>query len=136
MPDAVERYCSAVAAGDMAAMAEVLSPQVELPSPVIGRALFRGRDDVVTLLGAVYGVLRDVRWEPPVGSGRQRLAVAEARVAGMRIGDAMVFELDEDGRIERIRPHLRPLLAMAVFFLRLGPAIARQPAVLARALRS
>jgi hypothetical protein len=101
---------------------------------VIGSAVFKGRDDVVALLTAVYGVLRDVRWEPQVGAGAQRLAVAQARVGPMRIGDAMVFELDGEGQIRRIRPHLRPLLATTLFFLMLGPRIARVPGVLVRGM--
>jgi hypothetical protein len=135
MEDAVRDYCAAVEAGDMSALAATLAPDVELPSPVIGSAVFRGRDDVTKLLSAVYGMLRDVSWEPPVGEGLQRLAIAEARVGPMRIGDAMVFELDGEGRIARIRPHLRPLLAMILFFVMIGPRIARAPGVLMRAIR-
>lgn len=136
MEDAVARYCAAVEAGDLAALAATLAPDVELPSPVIGRARFRGREDVTALLAAVYGMLHDIRWDPPIGDGAQRLAIAEARVGPMRIDDAMVFELDADARIARIRPHLRPLLAMILFFLMMGPRIVRTPGVLVRALRS
>jgi hypothetical protein len=119
----------------MTALAATLAPEVELPSPVIGSAVFRGREDVTTLLAAVYGMLRDVRWDPPVGTGSQRLAIAEARVGPMRIDDAMVFELDAEGRIARIRPHLRPLLAMMLFFVMIGPRMAHAPGVVLRALR-
>jgi hypothetical protein len=135
MDDAVTSYCAAVEAGDMNAMAATFAPDVRLPSPVIGSAVFKGRDDVKTLLTAVYGMLREVRWEPPVGEGPTRLAIAEARVGPMRIGDAMVFELDGEGRIAAIRPHLRPLLAMIVFFVMIGPRMARAPGVVLRALR-
>jgi hypothetical protein len=135
MEDAVTRYCAAVEAGDMKALAATFAPDVRLPSPVIGSAVFTGREDVTKLLTAVYGMLKDVRWEPPVGDGAQRLAIAEARVGPMRIGDAMVFELDAEGRIARIRPHLRPLLATLLFFLMIGPRMARSPGVVLRALR-
>ena len=135
MEDAVRSYCAASQAGDMSGLAATLAPDVELPSPVIGSAVFKGRDDVTQLLAAVYGMLRDIHWEPPVGDGTQRLAIAQARVGPMRIGDAMVFELDADGRISRIRPHLRPLLATILFFLMIGPRIVRTPAVVLRALR-
>jgi len=39
----------------------------------------------------------------------------------------MVLELDDAGLIVRIRPHLRPWLAITLFALLLGPKIARQP---------
>ncbi len=135
MDDAVGRYCAAVEAGDMAALEATLAPDVALPSPVIGRAVFRGREDVTALLTAVYRMLQDVHWERPVGEGPTRLAIAEARVGPMRIDDAMVFELDGEGRILRIRPHLRPLLAMMLFFVMIGPRMLPRPGVVLRAVR-
>ncbi len=48
--------------------------------------------------------------------------------------DAMVFDLDSEGRIERISPHLRPWLALTVFALILGPKVGRHPGVVRRAL--
>jgi hypothetical protein len=47
----------------------------------------------------------------------------------------MVFELDPDGRIRRIRPHLRPWLASTWFALAIGVKVARHPGVIWRALR-
>lgn len=135
MEDAVPRYCAAVEAGDMTALAATLAPDVHLPSPVIGSADFKGRDDVTKLLTGVYGMLHDVRWEPPVGEGAQRLAIAEARVGPMRIDDAMVFELDAEGRIVAIRPHLRPLLALMLFAVMIAPRMLGSLGVVLRALR-
>ncbi|TGB44311.1 hypothetical protein [Mycolicibacterium peregrinum] len=68
-------------------------------------------------------------------AGPLRVAVSEGRVAGVSITDALVLELDDNGQIRRLRPHLRPWLATTVFALLLGPKIARHPAVLRRALR-
>jgi hypothetical protein len=133
--DAVRRYCRATEDGDMEAMAATLAPDAELPSPLSGRLLFRGRDDLRVLLSAVYDTISDLRWEEPAGEGRQRLAVVHARVGGLRIGDAMVFELDDSGMIRRIRPHLRPWLATTVFALMIAPKVARHPAIVKRALR-
>jgi hypothetical protein len=48
--------------------------------------------------------------------------------------DAMVLELGPDGRIARVRPHLRPWLALTVFAAVLGPKVATRPGVLRRAL--
>lgn len=78
MDGAVRRYCAAVEAGDMTALAATLAPEVQLPSRVIGSAVFKGRLDVTRLLTAVYAMLHDVRWKAPVGEGRTRLAIAEA----------------------------------------------------------
>ena len=133
--DAVVRFLAATEANDMAGLASTLAPDVTLPSPLIGSAVFKGRDDVVGVLSVVYATIRDVHWEAPIGQGMQRLAVAEARVAGLRIGDAMVFEVGADGLITRVRPHLRPLLATFVLFLMIGPRVATNPGLLLRAVR-
>jgi len=117
-------------------LAATLAADVELPSPLIGRATFKGRDDVRFLLGAVYQILGRVSWEDPVGNGQSRLAVCHSSVGGLRIDDAMLFELDHDGRIRRIRPHLRPWLALSVFAVMLVPRVAGRPGVLWRAVQS
>jgi len=62
------------------------------------------------------------------------VAISDARIAGVTITDAMVLALDNTGPIVRIRPHLRPRLAITLFALLLGPKIARHQGVLLRAL--
>ncbi len=135
MDDAVARYCAATEANDIDALMETLAPDAEVVSPLSGRMVFRGQDDVRHLLRAVYGTLSKLRWDGETGDGTMRLAMAECKVGPLRLGDAMVFELAEDGRIQRIRPHLRPWLATTLFALLLGPKVARRPGVVRRALR-
>jgi len=47
----------------------------------------------------------------------------------------MVLELDDQGRIRRIRPHLRPWLSLTLLALVLGPKMGRHPGVIRRALK-
>lgn len=136
MDDAVGRYCSATETGDLAAMAATLAAEVEVVSPISGRMVFRGREDVEFLLAAVYGTLSGLEWSEPVGDGERRVATGKAKIGPVRMGDAMVFELAGDGSIRRISPHLRPWLALTLFALALGPKVARRPGVMLRALRS
>jgi hypothetical protein len=133
--DAVARFLAATEANDMAGLSATLASDVTLPSPLIGRAVFKGRDDVVGVLSAVYSLLGEVRWEPPLTDGSRALAYAEARIAGLRIFDAMGFDVGPDGLITRVRPHLRPLLATVVFFLMMVPRVASRPGLLLRAAR-
>ena len=131
--DAITTFCDATRINDLDGMVGALAPDAELVSPLVSGMVFRGRDDVRILLAAVYGGLSDLRWREVIGSGQVRVAISDARVAGLTITDALVVELDDDGRIRRLRPHLRPWLSMTVFALRLGPALVRHPGVIRRA---
>ncbi len=134
MDDALSRYCAATEVGDVDGFMATMAPDVEVVSPISGRMVFRGEDDVRFLLSAVYGTLSSLRWLKTVGEGENRVAVGEARILGVGMTDAMVFELAPDGRIRRIGPHLRPWLALTLFALVLGPKVARRPGVIRRAL--
>lgn len=134
--DAIARYRAASEANDIDAIMGTLAPQVELVSPISGRMVFRGEDDLRVLLTAVYGSLSGLRWHEEVGDGTVRVVIGDAAVAGpVKLADAMVFELAEDGRIRKIRPHIRPWLALTLLALKLGPKVARHPGLVRRALR-
>jgi hypothetical protein len=133
--DKVAEFCDATRANDIDRIVSTLAPDAELLSPLSGRMVFRGRDDLRVLLGAVYGGLSGLVWREVIGEGATRVAVSDARIAGITITDAMVLELDDAGLIVRIRPHLRPWLAITLFALLLGPKIARHPGVVLRARR-
>jgi hypothetical protein len=135
MDDSLSRYCSASEAAEADGIVAALAADVEVISPISGRMVFRGREDVGFLLAAVYGTLSDLRWTRTVGEGLHRVVLGQARIGPVRMTDAMVFELAADGQIRRISPHLRPWLALTLFALVLGPKVARRPGVVWRALR-
>jgi hypothetical protein len=135
MGDAIDRYKEASEAGDIDGIMSAMAPDVAVVSPISGRMVFRGEADARLLFSAVYGTLRQVRWTRSFGEGRDRVALGEARIGPIRMTDAMVFELDEAGRIHRVSPHLRPWLALTLFAILLGPKVARRPGVIWRALR-
>jgi hypothetical protein len=132
--DNVAKFLTGAQRGDVDQMMRTLSADAELVSPMSGRLVFRGHDDLRTLLSAVYGGLKDTRWQEVVGEGKTRVALGGGRIAGVTITDALVLELDDVGRIRRIRPHLRPLLAIMLFTIGLGPKLVRRPAMMRRAL--
>lgn len=135
MTDAVAQYLRASEANDMDGIMDTLAPEPYLVSPLSGRMVFRGRDDMRVLLRGVYGTLSDLEWGDPIGDDHTRVAVGYCKVGPFRLSDAMVFELADDGRIQVIRPHLRPWLALTVFALILGPKVGMRPGVVMRALR-
>ena len=133
--DTVATFLEATRTKDIDRIVSTLAPDAELLSPLSGRMVFRGRDDLRVLLGAVYGGLSGLTWREVIGEGATRVADGDGRIAGVTITDAMVLEVNDAGLIARIRPHLRPWLAITLFALLLGPKIARYPGVLRRALR-
>ncbi|ALI25569.1 hypothetical protein XA26_17220 [Mycolicibacterium fortuitum] len=133
--DSINVFCEATRTNDIDRAMATLAPDAELISPLSGHMVFRGHDDLRSLLTAAYGGLRQLSWQEPIGEGRTRVAVSEGRIAGLTITDALIIEVDGNGQIRRLRPHLRPWLPTTVFALLLGPKIARHPAVLRRALR-
>lgn len=135
MDDAVSRYCAASEAGDVDGIMAALAPDVELVSPISGKMVFRGSGDVELLLRGVYGSLKGLRWTDTLGDGERRVIVGEARLLGVRLTDAMVLDLDAEGRIRRIGPHIRPWLALTLFAVVLGPKIGIHPGAVFRALR-
>ena len=132
---AIADYRAASEGNDIDALVATLAPDVELVSPLSGRLVFRGRDDMRVLLRAVYGTVRELRWGDELGGGSTSFLRGTMRVGPFKLDDAMLFETGPDGLIRRIRPHLRPWLATTFFALLLGPKVARHPGVLLRAVR-
>jgi hypothetical protein len=131
----VDRYLAAAQANDIDALVETLAGDPELLSPLSGRMVFRGREDLRVLLKVVHGSLRDVSWQPPVCDGNTCVVLGESRVGLAHRYDVTVFELADDGRIQRIRPFVRPWLALTVDALVVGPKMALHLGVVWRSLR-
>ena len=134
--DAVARYRAASEANEIEGLLATLTPDAELVSPISGHVVFRGTNDLRVLLSAVYGSFSSLKWHSEVGEGATRVVLGDATLGRVTISDAMVFELAPDGRIRKIRPHLRPWLALTLFALVLFPKIARHPGVVLRSFRN
>ena len=133
--DAIAEYRAASEANDLDRFMDTLAPDAELISPLLARGVIRGKRDLRLLFAAVYGSLSELRWSEQIIDGDRGFMIAEARLGLFRIDDAMMFELDRDGRIRRLRPHLRPWLASTWFALVVGAKVMRHPGFLWRAVR-
>lgn len=132
--NSVAAFCVASETYDVDGMLATLAPDAELISPLSGRMVFQGHEDLRILLSATYASLHELKWTDDVlGEGGTRVAVSAGKIAGVRFSDAMVFELDETGQIRRLRPHLRPLPAIVVFAAILAPKMARHFGIMRRA---
>jgi len=133
--DAVARYRAASEQDDIEGLLATLAPDAELVSPLSGRLVFRGHDDLRILLSAVYGDMKGLRWREELGDGATRVVLGDGKIGPFTLADAMVCELDGEGRIRKVRPYLRPWLALTFLALRLAPKMARHPGVMLRAAR-
>lgn len=134
--DSVARFQRATTDNDITALLDTLTDSAELISPVSGRLVFRGRADLAPLLTLVYRAVGDLRWTDTLGTGDTRVLLGEARFGPFRMTEAMVLDLAPDGRIRRLRPHLRPWLALTAVAVWLGPNLLRYPGAVLRAARS
>jgi hypothetical protein len=66
--NAVARYRRASEANEIDGVMETLAPDVELVSPLSGRMVFRGTDDLPVLLAAVYDSRVGLRWRHEAGN--------------------------------------------------------------------
>lgn len=133
--DAIAEFRAASEANELDRFVDTLAPDAELVSPLLARGVIRGKKDLRLLFAAVYGSLSGVRWTNEIMDGDRGFMIAKARIGPFKIDDAMVFELGPDGRIRRLRPHLRPWLASTWFAIVVGGKVARHPGVLWRAAR-
>lgn len=133
--DVIDRYLAGAQSNDIDALVETLADDPELISPLSGRMVFRGREDLRVLLRVVYGSLRGVSWQAPIRDGNRCVVLGESRVGLAHRYDVTVFELADDGRIQRIRPFVRPWLALTVDALVVGPKMVLHLGVVLRSLR-
>lgn len=136
MSDAITEFRTATESGDIDGVTRALAPDAELISPLSGRLVFRGRDDLRVLLSAAYGSLTDLRWTEEIGDGARRVLLASARIGPFRLTEALVLRLDEQGRIRTLQPHLRPWLTLTFLAVRLAPRLFGHPGIIRRAARA
>lgn len=109
-------------AKDVEGMAEQLTDDVVLRSPIISTA-FRGRREVTNLFAAILETFEDFRYGAVIRSGSTMFMEFHARVGRERIHGTDKVEFDADGRVREITVFIRPLRAVTALSQALGPAV-------------
>ena len=99
---------AAIERGDVAALAELLAPDVEFRSPAVYRP-YHGRDTVVALLSVVARVFEDFRYVAEWRDGSTTILCFEAKVGARELQGVDILEGGDDGLIERFTVMIRPL---------------------------
>src|SRR5829696_1082209 len=104
-------FMEAFLAHDPTAMAEAMTPDVVLNSPIL-RTPFQGREAVVELLQVVLDTLEDLRYTADVSDGDVRIMVFRSRIAGKVEAESIdIMRFAEDGRVREFTIMFRPLVA-------------------------
>jgi hypothetical protein len=133
--DVLALYAQAGETGDAELVASLFAENGTLRSPIFGRFVFRGREDLRKLMSVVYRAVKDTEFTRRAREGRTAMLTGSSRVWGFRIEEAFAFDLNEQGEIETVTIHIRPLLGLTVLMLALGVGMSRHPGVILRAAR-
>jgi SnoaL-like protein len=103
-------FREAVEAGDVAAMAAALDPDVTFSSPVVFRP-YEGRDAVMQLLSLVAQVFEDFRYVDELRGEDSTCLVFRARVGDRDLEGIDYLRLGPDGLVTELTVMVRPYSA-------------------------
>jgi hypothetical protein len=104
-------FRKAVEARDLAAVTELLAPDVEFWSPVTFQP-HRGRELVGFILATVATVFEDFVYVDELEHGGHTMLRFKARIGDRAAEGVDLIELDGEGRIQRLTVMVRPLSAL------------------------
>jgi SnoaL-like domain len=117
------RFRRAVESTDLAAAAELLSPEITFHSPVTFHP-FTGRETVGRLLGEVAQVFSDFRYTDELAGDGSHALIFAARVGEREIEGIDLLRFDAHGLIAEFTVMLRPLSALVPFAEAMGQRVA------------
>jgi hypothetical protein len=107
----MKAFRQAVEARDLAALTQLLAPDVEFHSPVTFKS-YRGRDTVGFILATVAQVFQDFEYIGELTEGEHSALRFRARI-GDKQGEGVDFiEVDDAGLVKRLTVMVRPLSAL------------------------
>lgn len=106
-------FRSAIEAGDIDGVLELVSPDVVFNSPVVFRP-YHGRAALGVILRAVANVFEDFRYEREIGAeeSSDRALVFRARVGDRELHGCDLLHLGRDGLIDELTVMVRPRSAV------------------------
>ena len=95
-------------------------------SPLTGRLVFRGRDQIGAVTKVVLDAFEDFRYTGELRDGDRAVLLARARIGGEDIEMVDSLRLDPEGKIREMTVFFRPLPASAVALRVIGAGLARR----------
>jgi hypothetical protein len=117
-----ERFRTAVEAGHLEGMLELLAPTVVFNSPVAYKP-FRGAETVGAVLSAVFEVFKEFRYVDAMDGEELYGLVFEAKVGDRDVQGIDLIRATGDGRIAELTVMLRPASALMAMGEAMGPKV-------------
>jgi hypothetical protein len=117
-----ERFRTAVEAGHVDGMVELLAPTVVFNSPVTFHP-FRGSETVAVVLRAVFEVFKEFRYIDSMAGEEMHGLVFEARVGDRDVTGIDLFRATSDGRIAELTVMVRPMSGLIALAEAMGPKV-------------
>lgn len=118
-----ERFRTAVEAGHVDGMVELLAPTVVFNSPVTFHA-FRGSETVAAVLRAVFEVFEEFRYIDSMEGEEMHGLVFQAKVGDREVTGIDLFRATNDGRIAELTVMVRPMSGLVALAEQMGPRVA------------
>jgi SnoaL-like domain len=119
-------FRAAMEAGDVDAVVAAFAPDAVFRSPVTGRLVFQGHEQIGALTAVVLDVFDDFRYTGEIRDGDTAVLLAKARIGGEDIEMVDSLRLDPEGKIRELTVFFRPLPASAVALRMIGTGLARR----------
>jgi len=117
-----ERFRTAVEAGHVDGMVELLAPTVVFNSPVAFKP-FRGAETVAVVLRAVFEVFEEFRYVDALEGEELHGLVFEAKVGERTAHGIDLIRATKDGRIAELTVMVRPASALMALGEAMGPRV-------------
>ena len=118
-----ERFRTAVEAGHLEGMLELLAPTVVFNSPVVFKP-YRGAEPVAVILRAVFEVFEDFRYVDELEGDELHGLVFQARVGEREVTGIDLIRATGDGRIAELTVMIRPMSGVIALAEAMGPKVA------------
>jgi SnoaL-like protein len=115
-------FRAAVERQDIAAVAELLAPDIVFHSPVTFHP-FLGRETVMRLLEIVAGTFEDFRYTDELQADGAHALIFRASVAGRELEGIDLLRLDEQGLIRDFTVMIRPMSGLVPFAQTMGEKV-------------
>ena len=118
-----ERFRTAVEAGHVDGMVELLAPTVIFNSPVVFKP-YRGSENVAVILRAVFEVFEEFRYVDALEGEELHGLVFQARVGEREVTGIDLIRPTADGRIAELTVMVRPMSGVVALAEAMGPRVA------------